>query len=422
MFFLYSLLYGVAAVILLPFEYARRPAPVRKRWLKEKFGCVDLPTGTEDSPLLWIHAVSVGETLSAVPFIKEIKGRYPSIRVVLSTITDTGQAVARERLAGVADAVYLPFDLSFCIKPLFRKIRPSAFIVIETELWPNIFRVSKKMGIPLLVMNGRLSEKSFRGYMRIRFFMKAVLECVDLFCMQEKAYAERITALGADEGKVIVTGSFKFDTGPPGKLPEWAWVLKGPVILAGSTHPGEEELILGVYEDLRQDFPGLNLIIAPRRPDRFQEVYALMKARGFSCKKRSEISGVSPAESGLSPGTIVLLDTVGELAAAYGICDIAIIGGSFIRHGGQNPLEPAFWQKPIICGPHMENFSFIEEFYRKGAAEKTEREGLRDLLKELLGNGEKRKTMGEAAKALYREKAGAVNRAIDALGKIVLSP
>jgi 3-deoxy-D-manno-octulosonic-acid transferase len=264
------------------------------------------------------------------------------------------------------------------------------------------------------VVNGRVSDDSFKGYKRIRFFIQRVVRCVDLFCMQDTLYAERIEALGASRDKVRVTGNFKFDTKPSEELPEWAGLLRGTVVLAGSTHEGEEELMVSVFGSLKNDFPDLNLILAPRHPERFGRVEAMVKAKGFECVRRSALLSPGQERTMLS-GRIILLDTIGELAAAYGISDISVIGGSFVQRGGHNPLEPAFWGKPVVCGPHMENFPFIQEFYIGSGAVKTDAEGLFEVLRELIRSPGKRKVMGERARSLYRDKAGAVNRTADAL-------
>jgi 3-deoxy-D-manno-octulosonic-acid transferase len=413
MFFIYRLLYSLVLVILLPFEYLKRPKSLRSRWLKERLGFVK-PLSLTMSRSLWVHAVSVGEVISAVPFITELKLKYPSLQIVLSTVTDTGQQVARDRVSGMADIVYLPFDLTSVIERFVKNIRPGVFIAIETELWPEIFHVLKKKGIPILVFNGRLSEGSFKGYRKIRFFIKGVLECVDLFCMQERVYGERIRALGVNEDRIRVIGNFKFDIKPPDLIPEWSGFLAQPVVLAGSTHEGEEELMISVFEGLRREFPDMNLVVAPRHPERFVKVEGMMKAKGVDYLKRSELKAVS-VEQGTIKGRVVLLDTIGELASAYGMSEIAVIGGSFADHGGHNPLEPAFWGKPILCGPHMENFPFVQEFYRTGAARKTDAQGLYDLLRELIRSPAQRSVMGERAQKIYSEKAGAVARSVEVL-------
>ena len=438
MFFIYSLLYCFALLILLPFEYLKRPKSLRRRWLRERFGLLDQELKTQDSKLIWVHAVSVGEVMTAVPFIKEIRTRYPSLRIVLSTVTDTGRKVAGERLSGTADIVYLPFDLAWIFKRVLKKTRPVFFIAIETELWPNIFRTCRREGVPVIVCNGRLSDNSFRGYKRIRFFIRDVVRCVELFCMQERVYAERVKDLGAEEDRVRVIGNFKFDIKPQDKLPEWAGYFDGTVILAGSTHEGEEELIVSVFRNLQNDFADLNLILAPRHPERFGKVEEMVKTKGLPYVRRSDLvhgssliahqsknnsSGHESSAMSYEPavkarrlsGYVIILDTIGELASAYGASDISIIGGSFVDRGGHNPLEPAFWGKPVVCGPHMENFPFMRDFYIGSGAMKTDAEGLYEVLRELIRSPEKRKIMGERARSLYGEKAGAVNRTVEVL-------
>jgi 3-deoxy-D-manno-octulosonic-acid transferase len=427
MYFIYSFLYCIALLMLLPYEYLKRPKDLRARWLRERFGVFGPDLLTPGMKLIWVHAVSVGEVTAAVPFIREIKTRHPALRIVLSTVTDTGQKVARERAGDTADIVYLPFDLAVIFRRIFRQARPALFVTIETELWPNVFRTCKREGIPVLVFNGRLSDNSFRGYKRIRFFIRAVVRCVDLFCMQDHLYGERIKELGADGDRVRVIGNFKFDTMPSGRLPEWAGLVKGTVIIAGSTHEGEEELILSVFGKLKNDFPDLNLILAPRHPERFGKVEEMVKVSGLPYLRRSGLVHEPPAAAEAAAdrhterkvrhlsGYVIILDTIGELPSAYGVSDISIMGGSFIHRGGHNPLEPAFWGKPVVCGPHMENFPFMQDFYIGSGAMKTDAVGLYEVLRELVRSPEKRRIMGERARALYREKAGAVGRAVGIL-------
>ncbi len=422
---IYSFLYFIVLIFLLPFEYRKRTKNLRQRWLKEKFGSFNSHLGISKSPyppfskggiggIIWIHAVSVGEVIASLHLLEKVKVRYPSVSLVLSTITDTGQKVAMEKTSEGTKVIYLPFDLSFILERTLKNMQPNLFITIETELWPNLLMTLKKRKIPAVVMNGRISDDSFKGYKKIKFFMQSIIDCVDLFCMQDAVYAERIKELGAQEEKIRVIGSFKFDTAPPLNVPEWTELLTHPVIIAGSTHRGEEDLIASSYIELKKDFPGLTLIIAPRHPERFGEVEGLVKAKGLSYVKRSQLSSDSPIHPFThSPfPSIVILDAVGELASVYSASDVAVIGGSFIAHGGQNLLEPAFWAKPIICGPHMENFPFAKEFYEKRAAIETDELNLFDKLKDLLKSPEKRKAFGERARKIYDEKAGAVERAM----------
>jgi len=431
MYFLYTLLYYAILVFILPFQYLKRPKKLKKRWLREKFGFIKGGLGG----IIWIHAVSVGEVMAAIPLLKKLREKYPSKSLMLSTITDTGQKVARERVPEGTMVFYLPFDIPIILKRVFERMRPELLITIETELWPNLFRISRQYGIPVILLNGRISEKSFKGYKKASFFMKEVLSNVALFCMQSEMDAERISSIGVNEGRIKVLGNFKFDIKPPSKIPEWSEGMKGPVLIAGSTHDGEEEFLISVYMKLKKDFTDLNFILAPRHPERFKNVEDLLRSKGVSFIKRSALSTSNPTlpplvkggEGGFSElrtpnselqsfkGIVILLDTVGELSAVYGISDIAIIGKSFKGYGGQNPLEPAYWGKPIVCGLHMENFPFIKDFYREGAAFEVDEDGLYSKLRELLLLPEKAKETGLKAQQLYKKNTGAVDRAIEVI-------
>jgi 3-deoxy-D-manno-octulosonic-acid transferase len=417
-YFLYTLIYSLVIIFLLPFEFFKRPGDLRKKWLREKLGLFHSSLITRYSSLIWVHAVSVGEVVAASSLLKAIRERYPSKEIVLSTITDTGRKVAMERAPGGTHIVYLPFDIPLVLNPVVKKLRPEVLIVIETELWPNMFRVFRENEIPVILMNGRISEKSFRGYKKISFFMRKVLSDVNFFGMQAAEYADRIRSLGADDRRIKTLGNFKFDSKPSSRIPEWATKLTGPVITAGSTHAGEEELMASLYVELKKDFPHLNLIIAPRHPERFRDVEEMLRARGCSFIKRSDFETQGPDFRAIK-GDIILLDTVGELSAIYGITDIAIIGKSFRGRGGQNPLEAAGWGRPVICGPHMENFPVIRDFYKEGAAIEVSEEGLYSQLKELLLHPDKARGIGSKARELYNKNSGAVERAMEVIANYV---
>ncbi|MBI5848167.1 MAG: 3-deoxy-D-manno-octulosonic acid transferase [Nitrospirae bacterium] len=421
MFLLYSILYSLALLILFLPQYLKRPAEIRKKWLHDKFGFFDRSLLMAHSSPIWIHAVSVGEVNAAIPFLRKLKKVYPDVPVILSTITDTGQEVARQKAPEGTHLVYLPFDLRIILKRCFEKIRPRLFIVMETELWPNIFRVAAERNIPVIVLNGRISEKSSRGYQKASFFMHKVLEHVKLFCMQSPSDAERIKSIGAQESKVMVSGNFKFDMEISQDIPFWMKEVQGQVIVAGSTHAGEEQIIIDAYRENVYLFPGLKLIIAPRHPERFKEAEDVIRKSDIRYIKRSELE-VEGVEPGPKKFNILLLDTVGELTAVYGIADIAIMGKSIEGVGGQNPLEPAYWGKPIICGQHMENFPFIKDFYAAGAAFEVTSTGLAKKIKELLMQPEKAKSAGEKARALYLKNSGAVDRAMKVVEGFVKAP
>ncbi|MCX5720326.1 MAG: 3-deoxy-D-manno-octulosonic acid transferase, partial [Nitrospirae bacterium] len=323
MYLLYSFIYTIVLIFIFPFQYLKRPRKNRKGWLKEKFGFFQFSFPISQSSVIWVHAVSVGEVMAALPLLKKLKERYPSKGIILSTITDTGRKVARKGAPKGTAVVYLPFDIPLILNAVIKRVRPEILIVIETELWPNIFRAFKKKGIPVVVLNGRISEHSFRGYKRITFFMKRALSHVDIFGMQDEVYAERIRSMGVESERVMVLGNFKFDTKPPSQIPEWSEKIKGPIIVAGSTHKGEEEFITSVYSELKKDIPDFNLIIAPRHPERFKEVEDMLTSKGISFIKRSEL-GTLNIELRMFRGVIILLDSIGELSAIYGIADIAI--------------------------------------------------------------------------------------------------
>ena len=294
---------------------------------------------------------------------------------------------------------------------------------METELWPHVIRILKESDVPVVLMNGRLSERSYKRYEKLAFFIGKVLRNISLLCVQDDIYAGRFRNLGAEPERIKVIGSFKFDTLPSSDVPEWTEALSGPVIIAGSTHETEEELVLDAYIRLKIYLPRLNLILAPRHPGRFKTVEELVKKKGLEYMKRSEIRKTSESEKGgpdpQASGLVVILDVIGELSALYGAADIAVMGGSFIEHGGQNPLEPAFWGKAIVCGPHMENFPFIGEFYSNGGAFRTEASLLYGVLKDLLDSPDQMRRMGSIAKKLYEKNSGAVERAMELIEEIL---
>jgi len=410
MFLIYSILYSLALAFLFVPQYLKRPGDVRKKWLHEKFGFLPVAPRSAPQAPIWIHAVSVGEVNAALPLLKRLKDAYPALPVILSTITDTGQKVARERAPEGTTVMYLPFDLCFILRRCFAHINPRLFIVVETELWPNVFRVAHERNVPVLVLNGRISEKSAKGYLKVSFFMKKVFDHVTLFCMQSDTDAERIRSIGASEEKVRVTGNFKFDMDISKDVPEWAREISGPVIVAGSTHAGEEQIMIDAYRENVYLFPGLKLIIAPRHPERFKEAEETIIRSDIRYCRRSELG--SGGREQIDPAcNILLLDTIGELTAVYSIARIAIMGKSFEGFGGQNPLEPAYWGKPVICGPHMENFPFIRNFIDEGAAFEVTSASLAKKIKELLIQPEKAKAAGEKARAFYLKSSGAVDRA-----------
>ncbi|MBF0538799.1 MAG: 3-deoxy-D-manno-octulosonic acid transferase [Nitrospirae bacterium] len=445
MMFLYNALYAGALSLMLPFEYFKRPESLRKRWLSER--CGDLSPDDSDAgasreaPVVWLHAVSVGEVISAVPLVKRILQEITT-NVVVSTVTDTGQAVARQRLGNSVRLIYIPFDLPHTVRRAVERLRPDIFISMETELWPGVFHIMHEHNTPVVILNGRISSKSHKGYSKIRFFMKDVLSTVTLFGMQNEVYAQRIIDIGADVSRVKVMGNLKYDIEPPTVVPAWAQQLSGPgagrtgnkMIVAGSTHEGEEEIVLAAYTRLKERFPALTLILAPRHPQRFDEAERLVKRVGLRCLRRSLFRSDSPltaraartltvAGDELPPTDVIpdviLLDCVGELAAVYGAGQVAIVGGSFVAKGGHNLLEPASWGVPIICGAHMDNFPTTGEFIQQGAAISVTADSLYDTLRGLLDDEALCQRMGYAAKGLYAKNSGALARCVEEVARVL---
>lgn len=380
---------------------------------------------------IWIHAVSVGETIASLPLLKRITREFPGKRIVFSTTTYTGQRIARDRLPEVARVMYIPWDTSPCLSRVINALKPGLFITIETEIWPILYRGLKNAGTRILVINGRLSRKSYRGYRLIQFFIKRVLSEVDYFCMQSRDDAERILDLGAAEEKVGVMGNLKFDLELTGSLPSgWVEHLNGRIFLAGSTHRGEDEIILDAYEiitgiksslnsaGIAEETSDLILILAPRHPERFDDVENILKQRGLSYIRRSKME-LPP----LSPGTqihvdslpnVILLDTIGELSQIFSTASVTFIGGSLLPYGGHNILEPAFWGIPIIFGPFMDNFPVAEDFLRSSAAHQVrDAEDIANSVVALLEDSDRARQMGENARRILEINSGATEKAME---------
>lgn len=414
----YKILYIIAVVFLLPKEYFKRSSRLRSRWIREKLGFFKISDVKEPDkkPRIWIHAVSVGEVIAVQSLIKRMSENY---ELILSTITDTGQKVANNRFKDYpVRVIYMPFDIPFAVRRTLNSFKPSALILTETELWPNLIELASKK-IPVVLVNGRLSEKSFKCYRKIKFFIKPLLNKLSLICVQEHNYKERFLQLGTDERKLYVTGNMKFDIELEEIKFSWESFLPQPVILAGSTHEPEEEIILNAFFNLNIS---ATLIIAPRHPERFGEVENLIKRKIFDSKREiffTKLSNIPSAFSSKPEASVLLVDQIGILGCLYRMCDIAVIGGSFIPHGGQNPLEPAYWKKPIICGPYMHNFSFIEEFLKEGACLITEKEGLSNLLSELLKDSKTTHEMGQKAHKIFLRKSGATDKNLKLLKNVI---
>jgi 3-deoxy-D-manno-octulosonic-acid transferase len=362
--------------------------------------------------------VSVGEVMAAVPLVRAMRERWPAMEIVLSTVTATGQRVARERLPEVATVFTCPVDLGWVMRRALRRISPRAFIALETELWPNLLRSLHDAGIPGALVNGRISDRSFTRYRRVRPLFRRVLEHLALFAMQSEEDARRIVALGAPTERVIVTGNLKLEMPVPAGDAGRAWreilgIATCPVWVAGSTHPGEEALVLDAFVRLRINGP-LHLVLAPRHPERVSEVETAIRERGLGWRRRSAAPGAGGAE-------VTVLDTVGELASLYAAADVVFVGGSLVARGGHNVMEPAIHGKAVVFGPHMANFRDAAALLLEhGAAVQLQSaEELRAVVGALLEDPERRRVMGDRARAVVAAHRGPCARTLEALERLL---
>jgi len=305
----------------------------------------------------------------------------------------------------------MPFDLRLFLNRAIRHLSPRIFMTMETELWPNLFGAMKEAGIPVFIFNGRISDRSFPRYKKVKFFLEKLFGTVAIVGVQTMQDAERFREMGMDEEKVLVTGNLKFDIQGTLKAPDWVSSLKGRNIVAGSTHEGEEEVIIETYHKLRSGNEPINLILAPRHPQRFPDVEKLLHRKGMDFIRRSALSGQSREHENV----IIMVDTLGELAGLYSVADVCIIGGSFVPVGGHNLFEAAYWSKPIICGPHMNNFPLTKDFEQNNAVRISDKGALYDIVTELLGSPELRRTMGQNAYRLFLENSGSAEKAMHIL-------
>ena len=375
-----------------------------------------LPKGLNLERPIWIHAVSLGEAISIRMLVEGLRKVYPAKKFVISTVTPTGNKIAKD-LAREGDlATYLPLDFSFIVRSVVKRINPEIFIIAETELWPNLISRLYKNNIPVIIVNGRISDGSFKNYSGAKFFIKPILNKISLFCVQAEPDAARLKYLGAPSDKVRVTGNMKFDQffslQPGGYKEKLGLSFNDKLFIAGSTHPGEEEVIFRAYKELLNKIPELKLLIAPRHTQRSADLLKLASVFGFRGIAVSKF-GLDKARS--SDNTVFILDTVGELVKVYAAADIVFIGGSFIKKGGHNILEPAACGKPVIFGPHMFNFRDITGLFLKNNAAimvKSEAD-LAVAAEELLKNNSKAVQLVNNAKKVIAENQGATARNIE---------
>ncbi len=373
---------------------------------------------------IWVHAASVGEVFCSAPLLKKIKEEFPHSRIVLTTITSTGNEAAKTRVPEADGVFFLPIDHPLILRRAIKKIQPSLFLIAETELWPNLLRSCGKRGIPIVLFNGRISQKSFQHYLRFKFFFKECLKYVSLFLMQTEEDRKRIVEIGGESQKTRAVGSLKFDqTLPPLTGETITDIAKGlglhgtdKILVAGSTHAGEEEILVNLYRELKEMNPRLVLILAPRHLERLEEVERILKRESISWLRKTSLSpGTGP--SGQEHPEVILLDTMGELMGIYSLGTLVFVGGSLVPVGGHNPLEPLFFKKCVLFGPHM--FNFLEITRRLieagGAIQVRKKEDLFFELKRLLLDEMARKEVGEKGHQFLQKHQGATERMFEGI-------
>jgi 3-deoxy-D-manno-octulosonic-acid transferase len=412
------ILYHVLATIILIFSLPPYLL-VNKGRFKERLG-LNLPNlGESEVGRLWVHALSVGELLSAIPLLEALRNRYPSREIVFSVKTATGLEIARERLRGKIDYLLpMPLDFWWSVRRMIKNINPAIYILVETDIWPGLISSLKKRAIKTILVNGRVSPRTGRSYIRWRFFVKRMLRSLELFLMQTELDKNRIIRGGISPDKVKVTGNIKFDRKwrplDDRERNRWLKLLNrknGLIWVAGSTHRPEEKIIFNVFDELLKSFPDLSLIIGPREAHRFDEVYYLARDLGFRAIRRTEL----PAEN--QEYNVFILNTLGELGQVYGLADVAFVGGSLASIGGHNVLEPAFFGMPVLFGPYTYNFAAMSQLLIKcgGGKMVADESELLHAMVELLGKKNNREQMGERAKRFVEQNQGALERVIGIL-------
>ena len=424
MYLLYDLILLASSVVLVPYYLLRGLRYGKsRRGIRERLGrfAPDRLVPLAGKRVFWVHAVSVGETRAAIPLVKALKQAYPDCAILLSNVTETGHAVAQTvREADLS--IFFPFDLSWVVRRVLRQIRPALLIIVETEIWPNFVRCGHALGIPVVLVNGRLSDRSFPRYLRIRSLMAPLLARFAAFCMQSDLDAERMRRLGANPARVEVTHNLKFDMQAP--LPEQAEVerlreryrlpAQKSVLVAGSTHAGEEEIMVAAFKDLIAAGRQLQLVLVPRHPERCRSVLEMLSAAGLSGVLRSE---VEDRQEPLAAGEVLVGDTLGEMLRFYAVADLVFVGGSFVPVGGHNVLEASLVGKPVLFGPHMHNFKEISRLLLSvgGGRQIDDGAALTVELARLLDDAAARAAMGTKGRELLAANAGATDHTLRVL-------
>ena len=423
-YFLYSLALALAILLSLPYwlYHILRHGKYRTG-LAERMGRIPprlIASQASSNRVIWIHAVSLGEVLAISGLVEQMRRDFPHHRILVSTTTDTGQSLARKRF-GEENVFYFPMDFAFAIRPYLRVLQPELVVLAETEFWPNFLRLAHASGARVAVVNARISDRSWPNYHRFHWALRKMLVHVDLFLAQTQDDSARLQSIGADPQRVHVTGNLKFDMSLPSTPPiveslrqSLAAERAGPILVCGSTVEGEEPLLLKAFENLRVGHPRAVMILAPRHPERFDEVAILVRQLGIPSFRRSQWLGESLA------GGVLLVDSIGELASLYALADVAFVGGSLVPRGGHNIIEPAQHGVAIVTGNHTENFRDIVALFQSRDAVRIV--GMAELpltLMHLLANDAERRALGRRAHETIRSQMGASSRTLQALKTLI---
>ena len=422
----YNGLLVLASPVILVLLLAK---PRCRRGLPQRFGFTTPRLSPDHRPLIWMHAVSLGEVVAITPLVRELHRRHPDHRFVVSTATETGRDAVEQRLAGIAEHLYAPLDFPWAVSRTVDRLRPALYVFIETELWPNLLRQLARRGVPTVMVNGRLSTKSYDRQRRppIRWLYESMLRSLSLCLMQSDRDAERIIALGADPRAVHRTGNIKFDQPLPVSSErqvtrtDLGLAIESPLFVAGSTHPVEEEMLVDAYRTVLTRHPSAQLLLAPRHIERAEAVEAMVHGRGLTVRRRSRIG--EPQRAGESRTQVVILDSRGELATVYREATVAFVGGTLIPIGGHNLLEPAFWAKPVLFGPYTDHCVEIANLLVQadGGRRVTTIQELTAQLALLFDHQEERLRMGHAAQSMVQQNQGALQATIEAIDRQLAS-
>jgi 3-deoxy-D-manno-octulosonic-acid transferase len=417
--FLYNFIWTLAVLLLLPFLSFSRRARV-----SERLG-LDVDLASSEKKRIWIHALSVGEVISAVPLVKAVKNRYPSLPIVFTVKTVQGMEVARRELGDEVEALLpMPLDFWWSYSRMFRRINPALFLYIEGDVWPGLLSYIYKKGIKVFLINGRVSPGTFRSYRRFSPAVRSLLNKFELCLMQSEIDRDRLVDIGLSPQKVKNTGNIKFDRPwrTMGKDERDQWLNKlnlrpGKIIwVAGSTHEGEDRIVLETYKRLKGDFPDLLLIIAPRRIEAAEDVYKLSRDMGFNTELKSHLKPDKEVDY-----NVLVLDTIGELDRIYGLAHVSFVGGSMVPVGGHNLLEPASFGSPVLFGEHTHNFQLMSEALLESGGGLRVKDGEDLFLKTraFLSDSELQKTMGLKAREFVMKNSGAIDRILEYIGGFI---